>query len=124
MPITHDLELPIEKLHITGPAVDALESRKESDDGPSEEQVTKDARKNLNAAVKAVKHLVKEISMTENDIGISKRDYFAAHALQALISAIPSMIPNPDYTLEKQIALQAYEFADNMIAASKEDLND
>jgi hypothetical protein len=29
---------------ITGPGVDALDNRKESDNGPSEEQVTADAR--------------------------------------------------------------------------------
>lgn len=124
MSIIHDLEFPIEKLHITGPAVDALELRKESDDGPSEEQVTKDARKNLSTAVKSVKHIVEEISMIDDVNGISKRDYFAAHALQALITLIPiARTLNPDYTLEQQISLQAYEFADNMIAASKVDLN-
>lgn len=31
--------------HISGPAVDALERRKESDNGPSEAQVTADAAK-------------------------------------------------------------------------------
>jgi hypothetical protein len=124
MPITKDLELPIERVQISGPVVDALDSRRESDDGPSEEQVTKDARKNLSTAVKAVKRIVEEMSVNDGVNGISRRDYFAAHALQSLIAMIPNMKSlNPDYTLEQQISLQAYEFADNMIAISEVDIN-
>jgi hypothetical protein len=65
MPITKDLELPIEYVHISGPAVDALNSRKESDDGPSEDEVTKEAWKNKDSALDAIKTVVERLSVDD-----------------------------------------------------------
>jgi hypothetical protein len=52
--------------------------------------------------------------------GMSLRDYFAAKAMQAMLSGHFAKYGHEDYWPRPEIAAEAYEMADAMLAARKE----
>ena len=52
--------------------------------------------------------------------GMSLRDYFAAKAMQGLVSGHFAKYGHEDYWPRPEIASEAYEIADAMLAARKE----
>ena len=52
--------------------------------------------------------------------GMSLRDYFAAKAMQAMLSGHFAKYGHEDYWLRPEIAAEAYEMADAMLAVRKE----
>ena len=55
--------------------------------------------------------------------GMSLRDYFAAEAMQGLVSGHFAKYGHEDYWPRPEIASEAYEIADAMIAARKPNPN-
>ena len=55
----------------------------------------------------------KEGGVKEHHRGLTLRDYFAAKAMQAIVSTVPHLaVINPDHA-----AIEAYEYADAMLKA-------